>query len=478
MGDPVQRTAALSRTGTTSHDLAQIFLSSQEKELDNTSDVVTEVHYPNDFDLIDVLAICYSVQHDSEARQYTLQRYNCYFFVWTVLSCLARRVASWSHLFTSSAWSDVTQAVLDKLNQVSRSHDSKTKPSELAFRVSRLLAGKNDDEAPKFLLDALHTAINQDKTRQKVCEALARPLWKDSARVAIRGALHPAADLAADATRRHSQAGRVVLETACSDAVLKVARNVMDMQELRLVERQWDLDMHREWRSQAKAAIKEHMDEHRVGIFGRFCRSLDMAGCTIAGSVTGITRSFPACISEGPDTLKRFRAEWHRLHPVDTMPKTQQLASTICVSWLMVRFVTRVVAQYAKTLAIGAQVKYMNDFANTDFPCAPDWIDMTDVALSGAFDALSHLDNPEFMIACILRVLDGTLDFTMPRSIDDEAAEPMCKRWDKTWSGWVWQSVGDTLADALVNRLIESEPKLIKVTLPVCELTTTPVCKD
>ncbi|KAF8328624.1 hypothetical protein F5887DRAFT_844623, partial [Amanita rubescens] len=90
MGDPNDPAKAVTRTGSAAYDMAQYFREPKWDELDEKSDVVAEIEFSRGFDLLDVLSICYAIHEHHEAKHYTLQRYNCYFLSWTIMSCLAR----------------------------------------------------------------------------------------------------------------------------------------------------------------------------------------------------------------------------------------------------------------------------------------------------------------------------------------------------------------------------------------------------
>lgn len=59
------------------------------------SDCLVELEFNADVDLGLVLKICKAIQQHPAARVYTLQRYNCYFFAQTILTCIARSAFTW-----------------------------------------------------------------------------------------------------------------------------------------------------------------------------------------------------------------------------------------------------------------------------------------------------------------------------------------------------------------------------------------------
>jgi hypothetical protein len=54
-------------------------------------------------DLSRILFICYSIRSDEKARRYTLQKFNCYFFAWTMLLLISHHTILLKDMQTSSA---------------------------------------------------------------------------------------------------------------------------------------------------------------------------------------------------------------------------------------------------------------------------------------------------------------------------------------------------------------------------------------
>ncbi|KAG8751759.1 hypothetical protein FRC11_009038, partial [Ceratobasidium sp. 423] len=96
VGDPDARLDALDRQGSLAHDLAEAFPLSQIEAVDKSSDLISELTFPPRMELMDMLAVCYSIQQLDKTRSYTLQRYNCYFFCWAQLIVLTRRLSLWN----------------------------------------------------------------------------------------------------------------------------------------------------------------------------------------------------------------------------------------------------------------------------------------------------------------------------------------------------------------------------------------------
>jgi hypothetical protein len=466
--DPETPTAALAPHGTTAQDFAQVWPNDYLNELDNLSDVVAEIEYPQEFDILDVLSICYAIQQDPEAKQYSLRRYNCYFFCWSIMAFLARRTARWEQLLTKAAWQDVMHTASQKLASLSSHHDPKLYPDELAFRVTRLLS-RGQSLPSQFLLNALESELAKEDTRNHVCSGLTGLLWNRNASTVIEERLGTAIKEAARTTARHPTVGGSILEDACSEETLKTTREIMDMQELRLVPEQWNSRPLRAWREQAQIKLEECQAEHPVGMIDDLTRGIKMMTCSVTGALDGAKKSFQACISEGPDVCKRIRNDWLRRQALKAESRFRRIKEPLHMAWSISKFVTRVVSLYARTGAMGARVNFMNSSTGNEFPPPPDWIDMTDASISGALDVAGKagIDDPELVRACVLRNLDGSTDFTVQRSMAEEGTANMCRRWDKTWQSWVVNSVATPLANLISERMCEIEKKSIKIILPV-----------
>jgi hypothetical protein len=113
MGDPDARLDALSAQGSVAHDVAQSFPPDMLSDacLD-TSDVVAEIIFPCQLDIIDVLRVCRAIHEGEKTCNYTLQSFNCYFFALAIQSVLARLVADWGAKFTAETWSSAVHSAL------------------------------------------------------------------------------------------------------------------------------------------------------------------------------------------------------------------------------------------------------------------------------------------------------------------------------------------------------------------------------
>ncbi|KAG8764471.1 hypothetical protein FRC12_008085, partial [Ceratobasidium sp. 428] len=95
------RSDAIRDVGCTAHDLIQWFDAEDYAELEakHPSVPIAQIRFRRSFDILDVLAVCYSIQKTKACNIYTLQRYNCYFLCLTVLAMLSRQTANWEQVW-------------------------------------------------------------------------------------------------------------------------------------------------------------------------------------------------------------------------------------------------------------------------------------------------------------------------------------------------------------------------------------------
>ncbi|KAG8779502.1 hypothetical protein FRC12_024183 [Ceratobasidium sp. 428] len=115
------RTNAIRYIGCPAHDLIQWFSSSDYEafSVQSPSERVAEVDLGQEFDILDVLAVCYSIQKYKRCCAYTLQRYNCYFLCLAVLAVLTRRAASWETKIEAEQWESCLDSMLNDLRNLS-----------------------------------------------------------------------------------------------------------------------------------------------------------------------------------------------------------------------------------------------------------------------------------------------------------------------------------------------------------------------
>ncbi|KAF9517127.1 hypothetical protein BS47DRAFT_1483552 [Hydnum rufescens UP504] len=86
-------------------------------DLDKTSHCLAEFHCQgSDVDLLNVIKICFGIHSDPKAGRYTLQRFNCYFFAWTILVATARHAEPWDAFPFDSPWKTLSETLADALS--------------------------------------------------------------------------------------------------------------------------------------------------------------------------------------------------------------------------------------------------------------------------------------------------------------------------------------------------------------------------
>ncbi|KAF9518233.1 hypothetical protein BS47DRAFT_1338505 [Hydnum rufescens UP504] len=86
-------------------------------DLDVASHCLAEFHcQASDLDLSHIIKICFGIHKDPKAGRYTLQRFNCYFFAWTILVATARYAEPWDTFPFDSPWRTLSQTLADALS--------------------------------------------------------------------------------------------------------------------------------------------------------------------------------------------------------------------------------------------------------------------------------------------------------------------------------------------------------------------------
>ncbi|KAF8600653.1 hypothetical protein BDV93DRAFT_446956, partial [Ceratobasidium sp. AG-I] len=92
-GDPNVPTQTLRSEGSEAYDT--IHEVTEIDEITSTSESLVELRPDGAIDLSFILSICFSIRSDPKTQRYTLQRFNCYFFSWTITSIVARHSVAW-----------------------------------------------------------------------------------------------------------------------------------------------------------------------------------------------------------------------------------------------------------------------------------------------------------------------------------------------------------------------------------------------
>ncbi|KAL5638552.1 hypothetical protein ACGC1H_005282 [Rhizoctonia solani] len=174
------RVNAIRNIGCAANDYIQYFPSITAYETftrdSKPSELIAEIHFPCDLDIMDVLAVCYAIYIRPRTRTYTLQRFNCYFLCTTILLALTRRFLRWEMTVTSDIWKEAVDYALDRVGEISRNPNS----TQLAFRVCRYLE-PDSAEPTDFILMALRDRLaTEPGTYNNIKQALAGNLWRSA----------------------------------------------------------------------------------------------------------------------------------------------------------------------------------------------------------------------------------------------------------------------------------------------------------
>ncbi|CAE6368145.1 unnamed protein product [Rhizoctonia solani] len=150
------RAAAISRAGCIAHDIVQRFPPQTYRNTllaSDPSDLIVEFD-AGGFDLLDILAICYSVQQCKRSSTYTVQRFDSHFLCATVLIILARRVAKWESRITEDDWHSMVNNMVDRLqNTTADAHEF------FGLTISAVI--NTDQPRPrKFVLDSIKERLD------------------------------------------------------------------------------------------------------------------------------------------------------------------------------------------------------------------------------------------------------------------------------------------------------------------------------
>lgn len=178
MGDG-SRVDALLSMGCPAFDLIQWFSPEDHKakawSRKRSQQMIIEVDFPRTFELLDVLAICYTIQHRSRRTSvYTLLRFNCYFLCNTILAVLTRRLAEWETLTDADA-ATFADSMIDELKSLSML-PVEQQPPLFFFGVG--ICSLLDPDSPNpagFLLEALRSELYD--ASDSLNEDLASALW-------------------------------------------------------------------------------------------------------------------------------------------------------------------------------------------------------------------------------------------------------------------------------------------------------------
>ncbi|KAG8746527.1 hypothetical protein FRC10_004661 [Ceratobasidium sp. 414] len=240
------RADAIRSIGCTAYDFIQWFTKSKYDQFSAKcpSVLIAEVDLCQEFDILDVVAICYSIQNTKACRAYTLQRYNCYFLCLTVLAMLTRRVASWETMVTSDDWDSCVSPLVDKLSNLSPDDSKKY----LITRLCALLEPDNPRPG-RFIFDTLRVHLSsQAGALASYNQAMNATLWHTAWDSSICGGLITSLRSAAPAILEDgSHCGalfRDAIHTSHEDSGLAIqSDNVFANHYFDVFSKQWELEL-------------------------------------------------------------------------------------------------------------------------------------------------------------------------------------------------------------------------------------------
>ncbi|CAE6425478.1 unnamed protein product [Rhizoctonia solani] len=144
-GDPNVPTQTLRSEGSDAYDTIHEVVDLDA--IDSTSESLVELRSNGTIDLSFILSICFSIRNDPKTQRYTLQRFNCYFFSWTITSIIARHSVAWdtpaqlaeSGLLKSVLKKNATEPIAKKITKMAMKSVSEVFMCSLQPRVRQTL---------------------------------------------------------------------------------------------------------------------------------------------------------------------------------------------------------------------------------------------------------------------------------------------------------------------------------------------------
>ncbi|QRW09806.1 hypothetical protein RhiLY_08805 [Ceratobasidium sp. AG-Ba] len=192
------RADAVRYTGCSANDVIQWFSKEdyEKFEASTPSVLLSDVEFGREFDILDVLAVCYTIQRVQVCSVYTLQRYNCYFMCWTILAVLSRRVASWETAIETTKWDSTMAQAFTRFSE--KSHAPRGKHLILDFCA---LLGSGNINPGKLITSVLTDSLTvragaPRHVNDALCATLWQTSWESAFRVGLTDALaHSVKDL-------------------------------------------------------------------------------------------------------------------------------------------------------------------------------------------------------------------------------------------------------------------------------------------
>ncbi|KAG8796014.1 hypothetical protein FRC12_006343 [Ceratobasidium sp. 428] len=217
------RADAVRHIGCTAYDLIQWFSVAdyESSSIELTSERIADVSLGREFDILDVLAVCHSIQNTKACRTYTLQRYNCYFLCLTVLAVLTRRVASWETKVKVNEWDSSLTSMYARWSNL-----SSDQAYQYAILVICAYLEPDNPRRAQFIFDVLREHLGSQSQGFAQChEAMRQALWRADwefvFRVGLTESLSAIPDLFKDAGYCSQQLKRAVA-TSREDSELAI----------------------------------------------------------------------------------------------------------------------------------------------------------------------------------------------------------------------------------------------------------------
>ncbi|KAG8700701.1 hypothetical protein FRC09_005807 [Ceratobasidium sp. 395] len=170
------RADAIRYVGCAAHDLIQWFPKTDHdsSSIKPPSERIAKVDLGREFDILDVLAVCYSIRNTKACRAYTLQRYNCYFLCLIILAVLTRRVACWETNISAMEWDSGLTATYERWRNL-----SPEQAKEHAILAICAYLEPDNPRPARFIFDILRTHLGSQAEGSARCnEAVRLALWR------------------------------------------------------------------------------------------------------------------------------------------------------------------------------------------------------------------------------------------------------------------------------------------------------------
>ncbi|QRV82563.1 hypothetical protein RhiJN_10578 [Ceratobasidium sp. AG-Ba] len=196
---------ALRRRASVARDMIQCYPANdplyrldQEK-----SDIISEIHFPHELDLLDILAIIFAIHLGESSQKYTLTRYNCYFICWAIIGVLSRGVAKWHNAITPESQRTITDKALQILFEPTAASRQRPSAHSIMPNICSMLQFDYS-----FVTDILREELFSKSTpsnalRDVLAGAFWSWNWTGLLRLRFQRLLYQAADISLDSPLMH-----------------------------------------------------------------------------------------------------------------------------------------------------------------------------------------------------------------------------------------------------------------------------------